>query len=109
MKGRNDVKPRPISAQWWKAIMAYLQPPHSKAAALRAAGFSEATALHHADRIFGDPRVRRFLELYYQEEERKRLAIIEEDSRASFEAQAARDFRLKGLTWEAIHDSIQKQ
>ena len=62
----------PIPDRWKLAAELYLTPPYKgKAAALRAAGYSEATALHHAHRIFRDLRVRRLLALYNLESERR--------------------------------------
>ena len=99
--------PKPISPKWWKAIMAYLQPPYSKAAALRAAGFSEGTALHHANRIFSDARVQRFLALYYREEERKRLESLR-DKTPYPEVRSIFDSKLQKLAESATHDRILK-
>ena len=63
---------RPIPDRYRRAVELYLSPAYKgKAAALRAVGFSEATAMHHAHRVFRDPRVRRLLALYRWESERR--------------------------------------
>lgn len=61
---------RPLTQKQLQAVLLYLR-SGCMAAALRAAGYSEATALHHAHRIFRDPRVQRLLELHNEEFERR--------------------------------------
>jgi hypothetical protein len=68
---------RPLPQKRRIAVALFLTPPYmSMAAALRVAGYSEATARHHAHRIFHDPRVQQLLKLHHNQTTRRFLEAI---------------------------------
>ena len=74
---RTQQNLRPLSPRRLLVVTLYLTPPYpGMAAALRAAGYSEATALHHAHRIFRDSRVQRLLKHHNEESERRFLESL---------------------------------
>ncbi len=64
-----------------KAIEAERSPPYTMSAALRSVGYSESMALHHASRIFDDPRVRRLLKALDDQGMERFLAKLNEQNK----------------------------